>query len=162
MVLFYDIKTPLLHSCRSEGRSKSVWRQLRINTLWQWRGYHEIMVLFILSKLLLQKRMCSHPVARYLMFGPTLSLLPFFMCVNSEGSGETERMHRLAWAFAGCLCDKYHDLMSWLIYSLIWRAGEAEDPTSNTWLVNHSPLAASFWSTLFTQTCLFKYLESLW
>ena len=30
------------------------------------------------------------------------------MCANSEGSGET-------WAFTGRLCDKYHNLMSWLI-----------------------------------------------
>ena len=39
------------------------------------------------------------------------------MCVNSEGSGETVRMRRLAWAFAGRLCDKYHNLMSWLNYT---------------------------------------------
>ena len=38
------------------------------------------------------------------------------MCTNSEGSGETARMRRLAWAFAGRLCDKYHNLMSWLIW----------------------------------------------
>ena len=38
------------------------------------------------------------------------------MCANSEGSGETARMRRLAWAFAGRLYDKYHKLMSWLIY----------------------------------------------
>ena len=37
------------------------------------------------------------------------------MCANSEISGETARMRRLAWAFAGRLCDKYHNLMSWLI-----------------------------------------------
>ena len=54
--------------------------------------------------------------ARCLIFGQTLRLLPYFMCANSEGSGETVRMWRLAWAFAGRLCDKYHDLMSWLIY----------------------------------------------
>ena len=44
----------------------------------------------------------------------TLRLLPYFMCMcaNSEGSGETARMCRLAWAFAGRRCDKYH-LMSW-------------------------------------------------
>ena len=36
------------------------------------------------------------------------------MCANSEGSGETARMHRLVWAFAGRLSDKYHNLMSWL------------------------------------------------
>ena len=33
------------------------------------------------------------------------------MCANSEGSGETVWMGRLAWAFAGRLCDKYHNLM---------------------------------------------------
>ena len=33
------------------------------------------------------------------------------MCANSEGSGEIARMCRLAWAFAGCLYDKYH--MTW-------------------------------------------------
>ena len=46
------------------------------------------------------------------------------MCANSEGSGETARMRKLAWAFAGRFCDKYHNLsfagrkyhnlMSWL------------------------------------------------
>ena len=40
------------------------------------------------------------------------------MCANSEGSGETARMRRLAWAFAGCLCDKYHNLTSWLNFSI--------------------------------------------
>ena len=41
------------------------------------------------------------------------------MCANSEGSDETARMRRLAWAFAGRLCDKYHNLMSWLKYSIV-------------------------------------------
>ena len=40
------------------------------------------------------------------------------MCVNSEGSGETVRMRRLTWAFAGRICDKYHNLMSWL--KVVW------------------------------------------
>ena len=47
-------------------------------------------------------------------FGRTLLLLLYFMCANSEGSGETAQMRRLAWAFAGRLCDKYHNPMSWL------------------------------------------------
>ena len=38
------------------------------------------------------------------------------MCANSEGPDEIARMCRLVWAFAGRLCDKYHNLMSWLIY----------------------------------------------
>ena len=37
------------------------------------------------------------------------------MCANSEGSGKTARIRRLACAFAGRLCNKYHNLMSWLI-----------------------------------------------
>ena len=49
------------------------------------------------------------------LFGRTIRLLPYFMSANSEGSGETVRMRRLAWAFAGRLCDKYHNLMRWLI-----------------------------------------------
>ena len=60
---------------------------------------------FVLRKLILQTRMHSHPV------GLDISFLADFMCANSEGSGETARMRRLAWAFAG---DKYHNLMSWL------------------------------------------------
>ena len=47
--------------------------------------------------------------------GWTLRLLPYFMCANSEGSGEAAHMHRLAWAFTGRLCDKYHNLMGWPI-----------------------------------------------
>ena len=51
---------------------------------------------------------------RCLIFGQTFRLFPFFMCANSEGYGETMRMCRLSWASAGRLCDKYHNLMSWL------------------------------------------------
>ena len=49
-------------------------------------------------------------VARCLIFGQSLRLLPYFMCANSKGSGETAQMRRPAWAFAGHLCDKYHGL----------------------------------------------------
>ena len=51
--------------------------------------------------------------ARRLIFGRTLRLLPHFMCANSEGSGESTRMRKFACAFAGRLCDKYPNLMSW-------------------------------------------------
>ena len=74
----------------------------------------EIMALFVLRKLILQTHMRSHPVGLDVgFFGRTLLLLPYFMCVNSESSGETARMRRLAWAFAGHLCDKYNNLMSY-------------------------------------------------
>ena len=53
---------------------------------------------------------------RCLIFGWTLHLLQYFMYANRESSGETALMRRVAWAFAGRLCDKYHNLMSWLPY----------------------------------------------
>ena len=72
---------------------------------------HEIMVLFVLRKLILQMRMHSHPVgARCLIFWCTLCLLPYFMCGNREDSGKTARMHRLAWA--GQICYLY-TIISW-------------------------------------------------
>ena len=52
--------------------------------------------------------------AGFLIFGRTIHLLSYFMWANSEGSSDTAGMHRLAWAFTGRLCDKYHNLMSWL------------------------------------------------
>ena len=63
------------------------------------------------------------------------------MCKNSEGSGETAQMRRLAWAFAGRLCDKYHNLMSrslpfYLVYHVLsysqytyWLSGGLTDFT---------------------------------
>ena len=42
------------------------------------------------------------------------SCTSIFQVCDSEGSGETARMRRLDWAIAGRLCDKYHNLMSWL------------------------------------------------
>ena len=57
----------------------------------------EIMVLFVLRKLILQTRMRSHPVGLDVrFFGQTICVLPYFMCANSDGSGETARMRRLA------------------------------------------------------------------
>ena len=41
------------------------------------------------------------------IFGLTHRLLPYFMCANSEGSGEPARMHRVACAFAGRICGKW-------------------------------------------------------
>ena len=76
---------------------------------------HEIMALFILRKPILQTPMHSHPAGLdVLTFGRTLRLPSYFMFANIEGSGETARMRRLTWAFAGHICDKYHNLMSWL------------------------------------------------
>ena len=76
---------------------------------------HEIMILFVLRKLILQTCMRSHR-ARCLIFGWTLRLLPYLECANSEGSAEAAQMRRLAWASAGRLGDKYmyYNLMSWV------------------------------------------------
>ena len=77
------------------------------------------MVLFVLRKLILQTRMRSHPVGLDVWFlaGPFV-YFHTSMCTNREGSDETVQMRRLAWAFADCLCDTYHNLMSWLNWCL--------------------------------------------
>ena len=79
---------------------------------------HQIMALFVLRKLSSSNTHAQPSSgARYLIVGQTLCLLPYFMCANSEGSGETAQTRRLTWAFAGRLCDKYmYYLMRWLIY----------------------------------------------
>ena len=58
---------------------------------------HEIMVLFILRKLHSSNEHAQPSSgASCLIFGRTLHLLPYFMCVNSKGSGKTVWMRRLA------------------------------------------------------------------
>ena len=91
------------------------------------------MALFVLRKLIFQNAHAQPPSgARCLIFGRTLRLLPYFMCANSDGSGETARMRSFAWAFAGRICDKYHNLMSWLMLALIKRYGYAADVSVNS------------------------------
>ena len=63
---------------------------------------HEIMVIFVFHKFIVQTRMRSHPVGKDVR---SLRLLPYFMCANSVAKA-------LARAFACHLCDKYHNLMS--------------------------------------------------
>ena len=77
---------------------------------------HELMALFILHKLILKTRMHSHPVGLdiYFVWSDPSSNSILHVC-SSEGSGETERMRKLTRAFAGRICSKYHNLMSWLI-----------------------------------------------
>ena len=69
---------------------------------------------FILRKLILQTRMRSHPVE--LDVWPLVRLFVYFhtSCVRTA-----KALARLcAWAIAGCLCGKYHKLMSWLICAI--------------------------------------------
>ena len=103
---------------------------------------HETMVLFVLHKLILQTCMRSHPVGLDVWFlvGPFV----YFMCVNSEGSGETVQKRRLTWAFAGRLCDKYHNLMSWLIFGQ--DGGYSVHPGHTLiWLYNVCHPICTFW-----------------
>ena len=47
-------------------------------------------------------------------FGLKFPLVLYIVWVNSEGSGKTPQMHRLAWAFAVWLCDNYPFHLGWL------------------------------------------------
>ena len=48
-----------------------------------------------------------------------LAVSSFIVWANSEGSGKTARMCRLAWDFAVCLCNKYPSLMRRLKFEMI-------------------------------------------
>ena len=55
-------------------------------------------------------------------FGRTLHLVPYFICANSEGSGETARMPLRMPSLV--TCDKYQNRMRWL--------GSIEGAATNT------------------------------
>ena len=96
------------NNCQKDTVSKKLFscNSISYQLFMTYEPSHDIMALFVLRKHILQMRMRSHPLGLDVwFFGQTLRLLPYFMCVNSEGSGETARMRRLAWAFAGHLCD---------------------------------------------------------
>ena len=107
------------------GAITSVQQRLKLyNKGKDYEPCHDIMVLFILRKLVLQTHSSNGHAqpssgARCLIFGQTFYLLPYFVCANSEGSGETAWISRLAQAFAGRLCDKYPLLMSWVLQTLM-------------------------------------------
>ena len=85
------------------------------------------MVLFVLRKIILRRRMRNHPVGLDVWFlvGPFVYF--HTSCVRTAkalvrlrkwaGSPDSRS---LAWAFVGRLCDKYHNLMSWL-KSISWK-----------------------------------------
>ena len=113
--IFFRTEWPMLLKLCIQHRVSICWNKYGLNHDWSNEPSHEIMTLFVLRKLILQTRMRGHTAGLdVLFFVRTRRLLPYFMCTNSEGSGETSRMRRLAWAFAGRLCDKYHNLMNWL------------------------------------------------
>ena len=63
-----------------------------------------------MRKLVLQLLMCSHLVGLDVWFlvGPFVYF--HISCVRTTKA--LARLRRLAWAFTGCLCGKYHNLMS--------------------------------------------------
>ena len=84
---------------------------------------HEIIALFVLLKLILQTGMPSHPVGLDVWFLVRPFVYFHTSCMQTAKLWQDCAMCRLrpcklAWAFADRLCDMYHNLMSWLIYSL--------------------------------------------
>ena len=99
--------------------------------------------------------------ARCLIFGRIFRLLPYFKCANSEGFIETAWMRRLAWAFTGCLCDKYHDLMSWLNWSSMGSQGHKASSQRKWRLIRLCGYAG--WSDFFRAShCYFVGSVMLW
>ena len=71
---------------------------------------HQIMALFNLCRLIRQTRMRSHPVGLHIWF-----LVWSFVYFHTSYVRTAKALARLTWAITGCLFDKYHNLMSWLI-----------------------------------------------
>ena len=44
-----------------------------------------------------------------------IHLHSFYVFTNGSCSDKTVRMRRVLWAFSVCVCDIYHNLMSWLV-----------------------------------------------
>ena len=77
-----------------------------------------LMALFVLLKLILQTCMRSHPVGEMSDFCSDPSSTSILHVCEQRRLWRTLKVlaRLLAWAFAGRLCDKYHNLMSWLIF----------------------------------------------
>ena len=78
---------------------------------------HEIMVLFVLHKLILEMRMHSHPVGLDVWFFVEPFLYFHTSCVWTAKTLARLRGCAGSLELAGCLCDEYHNLMSWLKWS---------------------------------------------
>ena len=102
---------------------------------------HEIVVLFVLSKLIFQTGMLSHPMGLDVWFLVGAFVYFHTACLrttNSEGCGETARMCRLAWAFAGRICDKYHELTHFKL-DINVKVPRSKKPQSHTKINNIEP-----------------------
>ena len=95
-----------------------IWDKIQSGYLTIYEPSHEIMVLFILRKLILQTRMRSNSVGAIclILVGPFVYF--HISCVRIAKA--LAILRRLAGAFAGRLYDKYQNLMSWLIYIYIY------------------------------------------
>ena len=84
------------HSRRSKTSSGTTCKRKSRNVAPLNEPSHKIMVIFVLRIHSSNAHAQPSNAAGCLIFGRTLRLLPYFMCANSEGSGETARIHRLA------------------------------------------------------------------
>ena len=73
------------------------------------------MALFVLRNLIFQTGTRSHPVGLDVWFLVGLFIYFQTSCVRTVKALARLRGRPLAWTFAGRLCDKYHNVMSWLI-----------------------------------------------
>ena len=87
---------------------------LSMFAIFQFETCHETMVLFVLRTHSSNAHAQPSSGARCLIFGRSLRLLPYFMCANSEGSGEDAQSSlSLRWS---PMWNEYHNFMSWLIF----------------------------------------------
>ena len=85
--------------------------------------HHEIMALFVLRKRFIQRLMRSHPMGLGVWFLVGRFVYFHTLCLRTVKALARLWMRRLAWAFAGQLCDKHHNLMSWLrcMFCEVWK-----------------------------------------
>ena len=94
---------------------------------------------------------------KIMIFYQTLRLLPYFMCANSEGSGETAQMRRLTWAFTGhlfqinyCNYPKFSDRQVWIasvdpdqiaaLFTILYPYDIASESVMKPCIKNNNPL----------------------
>ena len=89
-------------------------------------------------------------------------LILYIVCENSEGSGETAWMCRLAWASAGRIYDKYHFHMSWLKWAATWQNQQNEcAPSKGSDQPGHQHKIRSLITSLFISLSVWSVYYSL-
>ena len=110
---------------RRQGNQQNRWimgqftimpsQSFQVRKLTSWRVWHlKLSRLVKKWRLEILKNACAQPLKSFtgVVLCLELPLVPYIVWANSIGSGKTARIHRLAWVFAGRLCDKYHFHMS--------------------------------------------------